>query len=123
MSKRIFSEHIEQIWNNKDANGIERFIAPNYRGFDGEEVISGLAGYKEHFVTLTPGSRICGSRSETCRRNTESWRGFPWRRPIQATLSVSRPRESECSSQASRSSGSVTASLSRSMRILTGSGC
>ena len=28
MSKRIFSEHIEQIWNNKDANSIERFIAP-----------------------------------------------------------------------------------------------
>src|SRR3954452_12994924 len=38
MSKRIFSEHIEQIWNNKDASGIERFIAPNYRGFDGAEV-------------------------------------------------------------------------------------
>ena len=55
MSKRIFSEHIEQIWNNKDASGIERFIAPNYRGFDGEEVISGLEGYKEHFVTLTTG--------------------------------------------------------------------
>ena len=55
MSKRIFSEHIEQIWNNKDASGIERFIARNYRGFDGEEVISGLAGYKEHFVRLTTG--------------------------------------------------------------------
>ena len=36
MSKRIFSEHIEQIWNNKDASGIERFIAPNYRGFEAE---------------------------------------------------------------------------------------
>ena len=55
MSKRIFSEHIEQIWNNKDASGIERFIAPNYRGFDGEEFISGVAGYKEHFRTLTTG--------------------------------------------------------------------
>lgn len=55
MSKRVFSDHIEQIWNNKDAGGIERFIAPNYRGFDGEEVISGLAGYKEHFRTLTSG--------------------------------------------------------------------
>ena len=55
MSKRIFFEHIEQIWNNKDASGIERFIAPNYRGFDAEEVISGLEGYKEHFVTLTTG--------------------------------------------------------------------
>ena len=55
MSKRIFSEHIEQIWNNKDASGIERFIARNYRGFDAEEVISGLEGYKQHFVTLTTG--------------------------------------------------------------------
>src|ERR671914_2749503 len=55
MSKRIFFEHIEQIWNKKDASGIERFIARNYRGFDGEEVISGLEGYKEHFVTLTTG--------------------------------------------------------------------
>ena len=55
MSKRIFSEHIEQIWNNKDASGIERFIAPTYRGFEAAEVISGLEGYKEHFVTLTTG--------------------------------------------------------------------
>jgi predicted ester cyclase len=53
MSKRIFFEHIEQIWNNKDASGIERFIAPTYRGFDPEEVISGIEGYKQHFVTLT----------------------------------------------------------------------
>lgn len=53
MSKAIFREHIEQIWNNKDASGIERFIAPNYRGFDATEVISGIAGYKQHFVTLT----------------------------------------------------------------------
>ena len=55
MSKRIFSQHIEQIWNNKDADGIERFIAPNYRGFDGDEVISGLEGYRQHVVTLTTG--------------------------------------------------------------------
>ena len=55
MSKRIFHEHIEQIWNNKDASGIERFIAPNYRGFDADEVISGIEGYKQHFVTLTTG--------------------------------------------------------------------
>jgi predicted ester cyclase len=53
MSKAIFRAHIEQIWNNKDARSIERFIAPNYRGFDAEEVISGLEGYKHHFVTLT----------------------------------------------------------------------
>lgn len=55
MSKRIFFEHIEQIWNNKDAGGIERFIAPNYRGFDAAEVISGIEGYKQHFVTITTG--------------------------------------------------------------------
>jgi predicted ester cyclase len=53
MSKRIFSEHIEQIWNNKDDTGIQRFIAPNYRGFDAAEAISGIEGYKQHFVTLT----------------------------------------------------------------------
>jgi predicted ester cyclase len=39
-NKAIFSEHIEQIWNNGDANGIERFI-------------SGIEGYKQHFETLT----------------------------------------------------------------------
>ena len=55
MSKRIFFEHIEQIWNNKDASGIERFIAPNYRGFDAAELISGIEGYKQHFVTITTG--------------------------------------------------------------------
>jgi predicted ester cyclase len=53
MSKAIFQAHIEQIWNNKDASGIERFIAPNYRGFDAAELISGIEGYKQHFVTLT----------------------------------------------------------------------
>ena len=45
--------HFEQIWNNKDASGIERFIAPAYRGFETEALISGIAGYKEHFATLT----------------------------------------------------------------------
>jgi steroid delta-isomerase-like uncharacterized protein len=55
VSKRIFFEHIQQIWNNKDAAAIERFIAPNYRGFDAAEVISGIEGYKQHFVTLTTG--------------------------------------------------------------------
>jgi predicted ester cyclase len=53
MSKAILREHFEQIWNNKDASGIERFIAPNYRGFDGAELISGIEGYKQHFVTIT----------------------------------------------------------------------
>ena len=36
MSKAVFREHFEQIWNNKDVSGIERFIAPNYRGFDAD---------------------------------------------------------------------------------------
>jgi steroid delta-isomerase-like uncharacterized protein len=57
MSKAVFVAHIEQIWNNKDASGIERFIAPNFRGHDpaDPEVISGIAGYKRHFQTLTTG--------------------------------------------------------------------
>ena len=55
MSKAIFQAHIEQIWTNKDASGIERFIAPTYRGFEAAEVISGIEGYKQHFVTLTTG--------------------------------------------------------------------
>jgi predicted ester cyclase len=53
MSEAVFRAHFEQIWNNKDASGIERFIAPNYRGFNAEEVISGIEGYKQHFVTIT----------------------------------------------------------------------
>jgi steroid delta-isomerase-like uncharacterized protein len=53
MSEAVFRAHFEQIWNNKDASGIERFIAPTYRGFDAEEVISGIEGYKQHFVTIT----------------------------------------------------------------------
>jgi predicted ester cyclase len=52
-NKAIFSDHIEQIWNNGDASGIERFIAPNYVGFDAAEGISGIEGYKQHFETLT----------------------------------------------------------------------
>ena len=53
MSKAILRAHFEQIWNHKDASGIERFIAPDYRGFETEALISGIAGYKEHFATLT----------------------------------------------------------------------
>ncbi len=53
MSKAILRAHFEQIWNNKDASGIERFIAPDYRGLDAEELISGIAGYKQHFETVT----------------------------------------------------------------------
>ena len=49
----IIREHFEQIWNNKDASGIERFIARDYRGFDAAERISGIAGYKQHFETIT----------------------------------------------------------------------
>ena len=53
MSKAILRAHFEQIWNNKDASGIQRFIAPTYRGFDAAEVISGIEGYKQHFATIT----------------------------------------------------------------------
>ena len=53
MSKVIFREHFEQIWNRKDASAIERFIAPTYRGFDAAELIAGIAGYKHHFETIT----------------------------------------------------------------------
>ena len=55
MSKAIFREHFEQIWNKKDASAIERFIAPNYRGFESAELISGIEGYKQHFRTITTG--------------------------------------------------------------------
>jgi predicted ester cyclase len=41
--------------NNKDAGAIERFIAPNYRGFDAAALISGIDGYKQHFATITTG--------------------------------------------------------------------
>jgi predicted ester cyclase len=53
MSKAVFREHFEQIWNRKDASAIERFIAPTYRGFDAAELIAGIEGYKHHFVTIT----------------------------------------------------------------------
>ena len=53
MSKAVFREHIEQIWNRKDASAIERFIAPTYRGFDAAELIAGIEGYKHHFETIT----------------------------------------------------------------------
>ncbi len=52
MSKAVFRESIEEIWNNGDASAIERFIAPNYEGFDPAPII-GIEGYKQHFVTLT----------------------------------------------------------------------
>jgi predicted ester cyclase len=53
MSKAVFREHFEQIWNRKDASGIARFIAPTYRGFDAAEFIAGIEGYKHHFETIT----------------------------------------------------------------------
>ena len=53
MSKAIFREHFEQIWNRKDASGIERFIAPTYRGFHAAELISGIEGYKHHLASRT----------------------------------------------------------------------
>ena len=71
MSKAILRAHFEQIWNSKDASGIERFIAPAYRGFETEALISGIAGYKAHFRRSPPRSRTCGSRS----RSWASWRG------------------------------------------------
>ena len=52
-NEALFREHIEQIWNNGDASGIERFIAPNFVGHDAAEVISGIEGYKRYFETLT----------------------------------------------------------------------
>jgi len=55
MSVAVFRESIEQIWNNSDISAIERFIAPNYIGVDPAEpeVISGVEGYKQHFLRLT----------------------------------------------------------------------
>jgi len=55
VSKRLFVEHFEVTWNQQDAGGIERFIAPDYRGFAPGEIISGIDGYKEHFRILTTG--------------------------------------------------------------------
>jgi predicted ester cyclase len=57
VSEAVFRDHFEQIWNNKDDSGIERFIAPNYRGFDPAEPepILGVEGYRRHFVTITTG--------------------------------------------------------------------
>jgi predicted ester cyclase len=55
MSIAVFTNSIEQIWNNHDIGAIERFIDPNYVGVDpaDPEVIAGIDGYKQHFVTLT----------------------------------------------------------------------
>ena len=57
MSKAVFKEHFEQIWNKKEMSGIPRFIAPNYRGHEAgnPEIIFGVEGYKQHFVTITTG--------------------------------------------------------------------
>jgi predicted ester cyclase len=52
-NKTIYRDHFEALWNAKDGDQLERFIAPNYRGFEVETVITGLEGYKEHFLTLT----------------------------------------------------------------------
>ena len=52
MSGAVFSDVIEQIWNNGDASAIERFIALEFQGFD-PAPITGLEGYKQHFGTLT----------------------------------------------------------------------
>ena len=55
MSIAVFTESIEQIWNHHDIGAIERFIAPSYVGVDPAEpeVIAGIDGYKQHFLTLT----------------------------------------------------------------------
>jgi predicted ester cyclase len=55
MSTAVFTNSIEQIWNNHDIGAIDRFIAPNYVGVDPAEpeVIAGIDGYKQHFVRLT----------------------------------------------------------------------
>jgi predicted ester cyclase len=52
MSRTVFSDSIEQIWNNGDTSAIERFIAFEYEGYDPAPII-GIEGYKQHFVTLT----------------------------------------------------------------------
>jgi predicted ester cyclase len=53
MSEAVFRAHFEQIWNQRDASAIARFIAPTYRGFEADELIAGVAGYTQHFETLT----------------------------------------------------------------------
>ncbi len=55
MSIAVFQASIEQIWNNGDASGIDRFISPNYLGVDPSEPepIVGIDGYKQHFQRLT----------------------------------------------------------------------
>jgi predicted ester cyclase len=124
MSKRIFHEHIEQIWNNKDASGIERFIAPNYRGFDAAEVISGIEGYKQHFEMITtafPDMRI------TIEATLEEEDRVAARWFVEATHTGNfgdiPPTGKRVSITGTRSPESVTARLSRSMRIRTHSGC
>ena len=98
MSKAIFREHFEQIWNNKDASGIERFIAPNYRGFDAEELISGIEGYKQHFATITTAFPDTAAHDRgppgggRPRRGAVGRGGDPHRQPS----AISRPRASAC---------------------------
>ncbi len=55
MSVTVFRQSIEQIWNSHDISAIARFIAPNYIGVDPAEpeIISGVEGYKQHFLRLT----------------------------------------------------------------------
>ena len=102
MSKAVFRAHFEQIWNNKDVGGIERFIAPTYRGFDAEELISGIEGYKQHFTTITtafPDTRLTIEviLEEVIREGEDrvAVRGS-LRGPTQALLARSRPRASAC---------------------------
>jgi predicted ester cyclase len=52
-NKAIYLDHFEVIWNAKQGDQLERFIAPRYQGFDVEEVISGIEGYKQHFLALS----------------------------------------------------------------------
>jgi len=53
LNKTIYSDHFKVLWNGKRGDQLQRFIAPNYRGFDVEEVIAGFEEYKRHFLTLT----------------------------------------------------------------------
>lgn len=52
-NKAIYRDHFEVLWNAKRGDQLERFIARDYKGFDVEEVIEGVEGYKQHFLTLT----------------------------------------------------------------------
>ena len=97
-NKAIYRDHFDVLWNARRGDQLERFIARDYKGFEVEEVIEGVEGYKQHFLTLTTASRTSRSRS------TRSWltrtscrRAMWWRRPIAATSAASHPRETEWS--------------------------